>query len=417
GDYESERAILEELERYDEVDFTLGLANIEAMDGYMLTDKLTPRQFSEMTDIDYELVSAIYAVYAVNDEELGKVVNGLDTYSVPLIDMFLFICEKKDQGYVSLDEDLEKDLDELYDTLLDAKAQLQGENYTRLLVNLTLPEESEETFAFLSVIHQIAERYYDSDDIIVTGNSQNEYDLASSFVSDNLMISILSAVFVVIVLLFTFQSAGLPVLLILVIEGSIWINFSVPTLTNTPIFFLGYLIVSSIQMGANIDYAIVISSRYMELKQTMPIRKAIVQALNLAFPTILTSGTILASAGILIGKLSTNPVIAGLGTALGRGTIISMILVMGVLPQILLLGDIIVEKTKFTIPHPETAHSSSGTILVNGRVRGHVSGVVDANINGVIRGELNAVVESGSIYTEPDGKEAIRHEESSDENA
>ena len=398
GNYDAEKSILQELEKRDEVDHTLGLANTEAMDGYLLTDKLTPREFSEMTDIDYELVCAVYAAYAVDDENYGKLASGINIYSVPLIDMFLFICEQKDKGIITLDDDeLNDNLDTLYDKLLDAKAQLQSDTYTRMLIYLTLPEEGEETFAFLKTIHSIAEKYYPADSVILVGDAENDYDLSASFVNDNIMISILSAVFVIIVLLFTFQSVGLPVLLIAVIQGSIWINFSFPTVTSSPIYFLGYLIVSSIQMGANIDYAIVISSRYMELKNSLPPRKAIVEALNLAFPTIVTSGTILAAAGILIAKLSTNAVIAGIGSNLGRGTVISMFLVMGVLPQILLLGDIIIEKTKFSLPLPEVTKSTTGTVFVSGRVRGRVSGFVDANIIGVIRGDVNAIVEAGNI--------------------
>lgn len=398
GNYDAEKSILQELEKRDEVDHTLGLANTEAMDGYLLTDKLTPREFSEMTDIDYELVCAVYAAYAVDDENYGKLASGINSYSVPLIDMFLFICEQKDKGIITLDDDeLNDNLDTLYDKLLDAKAQLQSDTYTRMLIYLTLPEEGEETFAFLKTIHSIAEKYYPADSVILVGDAENDYDLSASFVNDNIMISILSAVFVIIVLLFTFQSVGLPVLLIAVIQGSIWINFSFPTVTSSPIYFLGYLIVSSIQMGANIDYAIVISSRYMELKNSLPPRKAIVEALNLAFPTIVTSGTILAAAGILIAMLSTNAVIAGIGSNLGRGTVISMFLVMGVLPQILLLGDIIIEKTKFSLPLPEVTKSTTGTVFVSGRVRGRVSGFVDANITGVIRGDVNAIVEAGNI--------------------
>ena len=398
GNYDAEKSILQELEKRDEVDHTLGLANTEAMDGYLLTDKLTPREFSEMTDIDYELVCAVYAAYAVDDENYGKLASGISSYSVPLIDMFLFICEQKNKGIITLDDDeLNDNLDTLYDKLLDAKAQLQSDTYTRMLIYLTLPEEGEETFAFLKTIHSIAEKYYPADSVILVGDAENDYDLSASFVNDNIMISILSAVFVIIVLLFTFQSVGLPVLLIAVIQGSIWINFSFPTVTSSPIYFLGYLIVSSIQMGANIDYAIVISSRYMELKNSLPPRKAIVEALNLAFPTIVTSGTILAAAGILIAKLSTNAVIAGIGSNLGRGTVISMFLVMGVLPQILLLGDIIIEKTKFSLPLPEVTKSTTGTVFVSGRVRGRVSGFVDANITGVIRGDVNAIVEAGNI--------------------
>ena len=144
---------------------------------------------------------------------------------------------------------------------------------------------------------------------------------------------------------FTFKNAGLPVLLILVIQGSVWLNFSFSYITNTNMFFLSYLIVSSIQMGANIDYAIVISSRYMELKNDMSIKEAMREALNFAFPTVITSGSILAAAGFLISKLSTEPAIVSIGQTLCRGTLISMFLVMFVLPEILLLGDTLVEKT------------------------------------------------------------------------
>ncbi len=196
---------------------------------------------------------------------------GLDDYTVPLMDMFFFAYDKVEEGYVTLDEeDSRRTWTTLYEQLTDARAQMLGENYTRMLVNLNLPEEGEETFAFLQTIHQEAERYYDADNVYLVGNSTSDYDLSVSFARDNVMISVLSVVFVILVLLFTFQSVGLPILLILVIQGSIWINFSFPGVTQQPIFFMSYLIVTSIQMGANIDYAIVISSWYNDLKAQMP---------------------------------------------------------------------------------------------------------------------------------------------------
>ena len=221
-------------------------------------------------------------------------------------------------------------------------------------------------------------------------------------------------------LLFTFQSAGLPVLLIAVIQSSVWINFSFPYLTSTNLFFLSYLIVSSIQMGANIDYAIVISNRYMELKKEMPIQEAIVETLNQSFPTIVTSGTILTAAGLLIGQLSSNPAISSIGSCLGRGTIISMLLVMSVLPQILLLGDTIIERTAFTLKKPDIVQTGTGALRVNGHVRGYVQGVVNAEIHGSIQGRVSAVVDVGAMEDEgnygllpvpPDG----RKEEDGDE--
>lgn len=403
GNYDSQRNILKEIDRLDGVKSSMGLANIEAMDGYMLADALNPREFSELANLDYEVAKVLYSAYAVKYDQYGELINGIGNYKVPLFDMFMFLKGEMDDGNVYLNGDVQETLDDLFDQLDKAKLQLQSDDYSRMVVYLDLPEESEATTSSLDKIHEIIAKYYD-EDYYVVGNSTSAIDLSSSFIGDNTLISILSALFVIIILLFTFQSAGLPILLIIVIQGSIWINFAVPTLMDEPLYFLGYLIVNSIQMGANIDYAIVISSHYSELKKKMESKEAIVEALNSSFPTIFTSGSILASAGVLISKMTTNPVIAAIGECLGRGTIVSIILVFFVLPQILVLGDKIIEKTSFKIEAPigKNMQSTSGTMALNGRVRGKINGYVDGEFKGVLTGQLNALVstkeEKGGDY-------------------
>ena len=407
GDYDSERQLLKDLDSCAEVKSTQGLANIDAMDGYKLADALTPRQMSELAGLDYEVAEALYAAYAVDQNEYGKLISGLGDYKVPLFDMFMFLQREMKDGNITLDGDIQETLDDLFEQLNKAQLQLQSDKYSRLVVYLNLPEESDETMDFLDTMHALIAKYYSSDTYIV-GNSTNVKDLSSSFGEDNMLISVLSALFVVIILLFTFKSAGLPVLLIVVIQGSIWINFSVPTIQHESLYFLGYLIVNSIQMGANIDYAIVISSHYTDLKKEMRPKEAIIAALNEAFPTIFTSGTILAVARALIGVMTTNPVIAAIGTCLGRGTVISIVLVMAVLPQILLIGDTIVERTSFDVKVPvdlsRVNRTASGNMRVSGRVRGYVNGVIDAEIKGTLNGTLNASVTSGTTIepTKPD---------------
>ena len=407
GDYDSERQLLKDLDSCAEVKSTQGLANIDAMDGYKLADALTPRQMSELAGLDYEVAEALYAAYAVDQNEYGKLISGLGDYKVPLFDMFMFLQREMKDGNITLDGDIQETLDDLFEQLNKAQLQLQSDKYSRLVVYLNLPEESGETMDFLDTMHAMIAKYYSSDTYIV-GNSTNVKDLSSSFGEDNMLISVLSALFVVIILLFTFKSAGLPVLLIVVIQGSIWINFSVPTIQHESLYFLGYLIVNSIQMGANIDYAIVISSHYTDLKKEMRPKEAIIAALNEAFPTIFTSGTILAVAGALIGVMTTNPVIAAIGTCLGRGTVISIVLVMAVLPQILLIGDTIVERTSFDVKVPvdlsRVNRTASGNMRVSGRVRGYVNGVIDAEIKGTLNGTLKASVTSGTTIepTKPD---------------
>lgn len=397
GNYEQEHKLLNRLETLPEVDSAMGLANIEAMDGYVLTDALSARQFSELTDIDIEIVQLLYTAYAANGEDYGKIVSSLTssagTYSVPLIDMFTFIYDEKEAGYVTLDEELDDTINDLHEQLEDAKLQLETDEYSRMLLYTNVPEEGEETFAFLDKLHEVIAQYY-PEGAFVVGDSTSDYDLSESFSTDNTMVSILSFLFVLVILVFTFKSAGLPILLLAIIQGSVWINFSVPVVTDTNIFFLSYLIVSSIQMGANIDYAIVISSRYTELKRTMSTKDAMVETLNQAFPTIITSGAILAVAGLLIGFLSSDVAISSVGICLGRGTLISIGLVMFVLPQILLLGDVIIEKTSFELKRPELIQKRSGYIRVNGRVRGYVSGIVDAQIVGLVHGEISAQLDS-----------------------
>ncbi len=373
GDYEKEGRILKRLEAMDEVDTALGLANVEVSDDgkYILVDKLGPRDFSEVAGVDLDLVRVLYQFYAFDREQYSAFMKNLDDYRVSIIDMIDFIYQQKEKGGIEFNEEMSDEIDDLHKAVCDAREQLEGESYDRLVFTLRGAVEGAETFATIDRIRDIALEYYD--EVYVVGDATSNCDLSTSFERDNVIISVLTALFVGlillftfqsaglpfllvltalfvgIILLFTFQSAGLPFLLVLTIQGSIWINFSMPYLTSSTMYFLSYLVVSSIQMGATIDYAIVITSRYLDLRKGMPDRKkAVVQSLNEAFPTIITSGTILTSAGFVIGYLTNNAVIASLGKVLGRGTLISIILVMTVLPQLLLVGDKLIDKTELT---------------------------------------------------------------------
>lgn len=393
GDYEKEGQVLRELERMPEVNSCMGLANIEAMDGYVLTEQLSPREFAELIDMDIEVADLLYSAYAVDDSNYGALLGGMSEYKVPLIDMFLFIYDQKERGNITLEDDLEETLTDAYSQISIARDQLLGEDCSRFVLELSVPSEGEETYAALDRIRNVVAKYYDYEDIYLVGNSTSNKDLSDSFGMDNNIVTILTALFVMVILLFTFQSAGLPVLLVLTIQGSTWLNFSMPYLTGDVVYFLGYLVVSAIQMGATIDYAIVITSRYMDLKTYMPIKKAIVETLNQAFPTIVTSGSMLVAAGFIISNVSTNAVVAAIGLALGRGTLTSIGLVLLALPQTLLIGDIIIEKTAFTLKR-EMAKPlpAGGRIRMSGHIKGYVNGIVEGEFTGVIDGEMGAVV-------------------------
>ena len=403
-DYESEAKLVDDLKELNGVDHLVALAETEAKDGYMVTDSLTPRQFAELTDIDISVSRAAYTAYCTSNENftqaIGQLVDlsNIDNCTVPLIDMIKFLYEQRDVYESRIDASLMDDLEEMYDDLIDGERQLHTKDYSRIILFLNLPVESEETYDYLTVIKGVIGKYYTESYFV--GETAKDKDFSAAFSEDNMLISILTIVFVVAILLMTFKSVALPLLLILVIQGSIWINFSFPTILHSNLYFLAYLIVSAIMMGANIDYAIVISSRYLKLKETMPYKDAMIEALNLAFPTVVTSGSILAAAGISIGVLSSENTVASIGICLGRGTLLSMFLVMGVLPQILLLGDTIVEKTSFTIGHHVQTQNLSGAMRVNGHVRGYINGYVDAEIRGIVNGTVSASIDIGAVETE-----------------
>ena len=408
GDYSAEASLISDVETLPHTVSVLGLASVEVKDGYTVTSSLTPRQFAEMAGLDYDVVRVLYSGYAMTQDDYGQIVTNLDNYSIPLLELMDYLFDERREVTLNLPQETADSLDDLEEELDDAKLQLKSEDWTRIVLNMDIPIEGEESYSYLNILHGLIARYYDKGYLV--GDTTSCFDLRSSFEHDNLLISVLTIAFVILVLLFTFRSAGLPVLLIVIIQGSIWCNFAVPTLRHANLFFLTYLIISAIQMGANIDYAIVISSRYMELKQELSLKEAMIESLNHAFPTIITSGLMLSSAGIAIGFLTSNETISAIGIYLGIGTLISIFLVMCVLPQILLLGDTIINRTSFSIDANFHPLARGGAMHIGGHVRGNINGYIDADIRGLFYGDLNALVETKSVssaavsdISEPEG--------------
>ncbi len=391
GNYAYQKKIIEEVEALPNVVECVGLANIEVEDDY-ITDKYTARDFAELTDVDIDLARLLFVSYGISEDEYAAVFNNVDEYSVPLIDIFDFVSEQIDKGVINLDDSQQKDFDDINDDLDKARTQLSGVKHARIIVVADVLDEGEDTTVLLKQIKAITNKYYDN--VLLAGEPTVASDLEATFSNDNIKISVLTALLVMLILLFTFRSTGLPVMLILTIQGSIFINFSFPYLTQTNIFFISYLIVSSIQMGATIDYAILITNRYLSLKTKMDRNKATVEALNQAFPTVFTSGTILTSAGYLIGYISTDPLIASIGLSLGRGTLISIILVLTVLPQILNVGDYLIEKSALTINIKKLDMQKLDEIEMEGYIKGEIHGYIEGELKGSIKGDINAHVES-----------------------
>ena len=309
GDYTQEAALLDALSALPEVKSAVGIAGTEAAGGYRLADAVDYRTFAQLSGADSTSAPALFALYAAE--------NGAAQAA----------------QVTALSSQLER-----------ASAQLEGTSYHRLVLTLAAASDGDETFALLDRIHAVVHQYYPTDSYLV-GDAMSAYGSEQTFTQDNVMVSAMSILMVMLVLLFTFRSLGMPILLTLVIQGSIWINFGITVLTGEYVLFMVYLVASAIQMGCNVDYAIVVASHYTEARADQGPREAMITALNLAFPTIITSGTMLISAGLLIGARVSSGAVAGMGRFVGVGSLITVFLVLFVLPQLLLLGDTFVRRT------------------------------------------------------------------------
>lgn len=237
----------------------------------------------------------------------------------------------------------------------DTLSQLISDNYSRFIIVANVKVEGDETFALIDEIRNLAYKYYD-DSYYFLGESVNTLDLKETIEDDNKKVNAISIIAIMIILLLTFKSLSLPIILVLVIEFSIWSNLTFNYFIGNDVFYIAYLIISSIQLGATIDYAILFTNRYIENRETMNKKEATQATISTTTVSILTSASILATAGIILGEISTNSIIAQLGILIGRGAILSLILVLFVLPALLMLLDKLIAKT---------TKKNKGEILIN----------------------------------------------------
>ncbi len=219
-----------------------------------------------------------------------------------------------------------------------------SQDYSRIIVNLTAKEESPESYGAVEFIESAVQKYY-PDKWLAAGTATSMADIKSTVETDNLIVSIFSLAAVGIIILLTFRSLTLPILLVAVIQIAIWINMGVPYFTGSSLVFIGYLVIKSLQLGATIDYAILLTNRYMDFRlQHLP-REAAALALRASGGSVLTSALILSLAGYAEGLMSKIDAISTIGMLLGRGAALSGILVLTLLPVLLTVFDPIIMST------------------------------------------------------------------------
>lgn len=226
----------------------------------------------------------------------------------------------------------------------DAISSLVSEGYSRMIITLSAEEESDIAFNAIESIRNLGKEYY-GDDFYLAGGSASAYDIKDTVTKDNLITTLGAIIAIGVVILFTYRSLAIPIILLLAIESSIWINLSYSYFSGVSIAFIGFMVISSVQLGATVDYAILFANGYLENRKNYNKHDSAINTLKSSTGAILTSGIILAIAGFMLGFISTNTVIAQLGILIGRGAILSMVSVLFFLPSVLILCDRLIEKT------------------------------------------------------------------------
>lgn len=217
-------------------------------------------------------------------------------------------------------------------------SQITSTNYTRLVLSVATDYEGDETFALVDKIRTIAEQYY-PDEWYLAGEGVSTTDLKSTITKDMVKVNIVAVGAIFLVLLLTMGSPIISLLLVLSIETAVWLNLAIPYFKDQTVFYISYLIISSIQLGATVDYAILLTERYKECRETLSKKDSVIQTISAVTVSIMTSASVLAVVGFLLGKFSTHGILSQLGIFLGIGTICSLISVIFVLPGLLYIFD------------------------------------------------------------------------------
>jgi hypothetical protein len=235
------------------------------------------------------------------------------------------------------------------ETIAGLKSQLDsareifiGKHYQRMILTPSFSAADDDLNPCMESILDSAKSVY-GDQYYVTGGPMSTYDIGNAFRGDLMKVNLITFFVILLIVVLSFRAFLLPLLLVFVIEGAIWITMGISRIAGQSVFFISYLICLSIQMGATIDYGILICDQYRMIRRKgTPVQAALREALKKALPTVLTSGIILIAAGFIIGVQCSIFYISSIGLLVSRGALMSVLLVLSLLPALLALFDRII---------------------------------------------------------------------------
>lgn len=286
-----------------------------------------------VTAIEKDKIVGVYIKYATNGGQplvTPMMACDLLDFVRDNMDANALLRKKMDDGRRRKVADAQADLDKATDLFV-------GDRYSRMLLSVNLPNESEDTTEFVGRLSDEVKHVF-GEDAYITGEVVSTYDLESSFSHDNRFITVFTLVSIFVIVMVIFRSLSLPIILVAMIQGAIFIAMSTQLLGNA-IFFMSYIVSTCILMGATIDYGILMSSNYVAYRAEYDRKQALARSIEAAMPTVFSSGLILTVCGFVIHLISSQNSISTVGLLLGIGTICSVVMITVVLPAVLFLLD------------------------------------------------------------------------------
>lgn len=240
-----------------------------------------------------------------------------------------------------IDKEMRAKVSDAKTTIGDAKELLVGKDYNRAIFNTTLEAEGEETYNFITAVKE----HMNGKNAYVIGDSPMALEMSKSFDGEMNLITVLTMIFIFVVVAFTFKSILIPIILVFLIQCAVYITMDTLTFAGGSVYFIALLIVQSILMGATIDYAILYTSYYLESRRTMDIKEALINSYNKSIHTILTGASILIIVTLIVGKFASH-IAAMICKTISIGTLCSMLLMLIILPSMLACADKLIIKNK-----------------------------------------------------------------------
>lgn len=269
-------------------------------------------------------------------------------WTLTIEEMFRYLSEDmvNDPKFSAfLGEEMKAEIIEMKSQLDDGISQLLGKNHSLMMVETSLPVESEATTLFMDNLTELCNSKLENR-VYFIGNTPMNYEMEQSFDEELLLITVLTAAAIFIVVLISFRSIWVPLILVLLVQCGVYITMSVNCLMGDSIFYLALLVVQCILMGATIDYGILFTNYYRENRKTMEIKEALAAAYNGSIHTILTSGLIMVIVTGVIGFSPVEPTIAQICLTISIGSLSAILLILFVLPGLLAAFDKLIVRRK-----------------------------------------------------------------------